>query len=109
MFDCMFDECPKDEEKCHLWWEIPWENQETGEVKMKKGCILSQDMGWPLIQTIVKAAHVSSEHASKTNNSVQSLDRTFQQFNALADEALKQQGIPTDWDGDSDEQISIEE
>lgn len=69
MFDCMLDKCPKDPEKCHLWWEIPWENQETGEVEFRRGCILSQEMGLPIVQSIVRAAHTASEHSSVARNS----------------------------------------
>lgn len=68
MFDCMLDECPRDTNKCHLWWEIPWENHQTGEVTFKKGCILSQEMGLPIVQSIVKAAHQASEHSSVARN-----------------------------------------
>jgi hypothetical protein len=69
-FQCMLDKCPKDSEQCHLWWEIPWENKETGEVQFKKGCILSQEISLPIIQDIVRSAHISSEHSSKLNNQI---------------------------------------
>ena len=67
-FNCK--KCPmrNDEEGCPMWWEIPWENQETGEIKMQKGCILSQRIGLPIVQSIVRAAHVASEHTSKMRN-----------------------------------------
>ena len=88
MFECIFDQCPKDPEKCHLWWEMPWENQETGEVRTRKGCILSQEFSLPIIQSIVRAAHVSSEHASKARNS---FDSGFEKLNTLARQALELQ------------------
>lgn len=68
MFDCMLDECPKNPEKCHLYWRIPWENQTTGETAIREGCILSQDMGLPIVQSMVRASHVASEHSSVARN-----------------------------------------
>jgi hypothetical protein len=85
----MFDSCPKDPKKCHLWWEIPWENQETGEVQFKKGCILSQQMSLPIVQTIVRAAHVSSEHASQARNSSDGLRKSIDVLNTLAVQAMQ--------------------
>jgi len=70
MFDCIFEDCPQDSNKCACWWELPWENEQTGETKIRKGCILSQEMGLPIVQSIVRAAHVSSEHASQARNTV---------------------------------------
>jgi len=64
------EECPESPKKCHLYWKIPWENEQTGETKVRKGCILSQEMGLPIVQSIVRAAHVSSEHASQARNTV---------------------------------------
>jgi hypothetical protein len=93
MFDCMLDVCPQSSEKCHLWWEVPEENTETGEIRIKKGCILSQYMGLPIVQSIVRAAHVSSEHASKARNS---FDSGFERLNRLAEQSLamrQQEGL----------------
>jgi len=87
-FQCILDKCPQHngDGGCHLWWEIPWENQETGEVQFKKGCILSQDMGLPIVQTLVKSAHISSQHASQARNS---FDNGFARLNALAEAAME--------------------
>jgi len=81
MFDCLLDKCPKDPEQCHLWWEYPIENEQTGEVVFKKGCILSQEMGLPIVQSIVRAAHTSSEHASQARNC---FHEGFRQLHELA-------------------------
>jgi hypothetical protein len=70
MFDCIFDECPENPKKCHLYWEMPWENTETGEQTIRKGCILSQHMGLPIVQVIVRSAHTASEQSSKVNNNL---------------------------------------
>lgn len=70
-FNCMLDKCPENNQ-CPCWWEIPWENEQTGEIKINKGCILSQEMGLPIVQSIVRAAHLSSEHASVARNSFES-------------------------------------
>lgn len=71
-FQCIFEKCPRhnDEENggCHLWWEIPWENNETGEITTRKGCILSQQMGLPIVQAVVRASHTASEHSSVARN-----------------------------------------
>lgn len=91
MFDCLFDKCPKDQEQCHLWWEMPWENQETGEIRFKKGCILSQEMGLPIVQSIVRAAHVSSANASQANNTFQAGFEKLQEL-AATSVRLKQIG-----------------
>jgi hypothetical protein len=71
-FNCK--KCPQknDSDGCPCWWEMPWENQETGEIKTIKGCILSQEMGLPIIQVLVRSANVASEHASIVRNSVES-------------------------------------
>lgn len=72
-FQCMLDKCPRHNDMenggCHLWWEIPWENSDSGEIKTRKGCILSQEMGLPIVQSVVKAAHTASEHSSVARNS----------------------------------------
>lgn len=83
-FNCK--KCPENN-SCPCWWEIPWENEQTGELKTKKGCILSQDMGLPIVQSIVRAAHTSSEHASQARNS---FDRGFDRLNTLAEAAIQQ-------------------
>ncbi len=82
-FQCILDKCPKDSEQCHLWWEIPWENKDSGEISFKKGCIMSQQMGLPIIQDIVRSAHISSEHTSKLNNTM------YDGFRSLAQIAIE--------------------
>lgn len=81
--------CPESSNRdgCPCWWEIPWENAETGEIQMRKGCILSQDIGLPIVQAVVRAAHIASEHASVVRNS---FDNGFAQLNKLATIAIKQ-------------------
>ena len=76
-FQCILDKCPRQngENGCVCWWEMPFENEETGEVQVRKGCVLS--------------AHVSSEHASKARNS---FEKGFEQLNELAAIAVDQQG-----------------
>jgi len=90
MFDCMFDSCPKSSEKCACWWKIPWENQETGETTIREGCILSQEMGLPIVQSIVKAAHTASEHSSVARNT---FDQGVQRLEGLAEQAMKIRAI----------------
>lgn len=72
-FQCILDKCPKHNNTenggCHLWWEIPWENSSSEEIITKKGCILSQEMGLPIVQSVIKAAHTASEHSSVARNS----------------------------------------
>ena len=91
-FQCMLDNCPKDSEKCHLWWEIPWESKETGSIQFKKGCILSQEMSLPIIQDIVRSAHVSSEHSSNLNNT---LHEGFMSLRQIAIESKEMRILPT--------------
>lgn len=81
-FNCK--KCPESNGKngCPCFWEIPWENQETGEVAVRKGCILSQEMGLPIVQAIVRAAHVASEHASVVRNSI---ERGFEMVAQIAE------------------------
>jgi len=91
-FNCMMDEkCPQhgniESGGCPCFWEMPIENDQTGEISTKKGCILSQEMGLPIVQSIVRAAHVSSEHASQARNS---FERGFNRLNELAEIAIKQ-------------------
>lgn len=93
MFDCLFDVCPEDPKKCHLFWEMPWENTETGEQTIRKGCILSQRMGLPIVQAIVRAAHTSSEHATQARNSTENLHQTMGQLAALAQDAAERRAI----------------
>jgi len=90
-FNCMmYEKCPQhgnvEKGGCVCWWEIPWENSETGEIQFKKGCILSQEMGLPIVQSIVRAAHISSEHASQARNS---FDEGFGRLNELAEIAVQ--------------------
>lgn len=90
-FNCMMDEkCPKHNDikngGCPCFWEMPFENDETGEIKIKKGCILSQEMGLPIVQSIVRATNVSSEHASQMRNG----------FEKLASLAAERFLLPTD-------------
>lgn len=72
-FQCILDKCPRHNDEgnggCHLWWEIPWESSETGEIVTRKGCILSQELGLPIVQSVVRAAHTASEHSSVARNS----------------------------------------
>ena len=94
MFDCLFDECPENPKKCHLYWRVPWENKETGETTYKEGCILSQDMGWPLVQSIVRAAHISSEHASVARNSTDELNDTIKAISEYAIQEHERRELP---------------
>lgn len=80
MFDCMFEECPKNPDKCHLFWRIPWENQESGETTIREGCILSQEMGLPIVQSIVRASHTASEHSSKARNSADTMSESLERL-----------------------------
>ena len=90
-FQCILDKCPRQngENGCVCWWEMPFENEETGEVQVRKGCVLSQEISLPIVQSVVRAAHVSSEHASKARNS---FEKGFEQLNELAAIAVDQQG-----------------
>lgn len=100
-FNCIMDEkCPKHNEMeqngCPCWWQIPWENTETGEQTVKSGCILSQEMGLPIVQVIVRAAHVSSEHASKARNSTDKLNDTIQAVTQYAIQRREQERLPNE-------------
>jgi len=86
----MLDKCPKHSDiengGCPCWWEMPFENEQTGEIKIQKGCILSQELGLPIVQSIVRAAHVASEHSSKARNS---FEEGFRTLNTIAGIALQ--------------------
>jgi hypothetical protein len=104
MFNCIFDKCPKNSEECHLWWEMPWENTESGEVRTRKGCILSQEFSLPIIQAIVRAAHTSSEESSKVNNNL--LNGLVDIANIMVKEIRTQAAIENDEDKHKTAEIS---
>jgi hypothetical protein len=68
MFNCIFEDCPKNSEKCHLWWEFPTEDEQGNSIGIKKGCALSQQIGFELIKVAVRAAHGAHEQSSKAMN-----------------------------------------
>jgi hypothetical protein len=80
-FNCK--RCPQKSgpDGCPCWWEIPWENRETGEVRIIKGCVLSQEIGLPIVQVLVRSANIASEHASVVRNS---MERGFGALQELA-------------------------
>jgi isocitrate dehydrogenase len=67
MFDCILDKCPENPKKCHLWWRLP-EGDENGNPtgNIREGCILSQEMGWPIVKSILQSANRATEQSSKT-------------------------------------------
>ena len=68
-FNCK--KCPQrnDENGCPLWWEIVWTN-DTGGQKVNKGCILSQEMGLPIVQTIVKDCVLAVKNSNEARNEI---------------------------------------
>jgi len=107
MFDCMFDDCPQDARKCHLWWEMPWENSETGEIKTRKGCILSQEFSLPIIQILVRSSHVASEHTSKLNNNM--INGLVDIANIMVKEIRQQAALEHEQDQQKTAEISSQE
>jgi len=78
-FNCR--KCPENSGKqgCPCWIELIWENAETGEKKTEKDCYFQ--MTPRLILEAVKAANISSEHASQMRNGFETVaDMARQRF-----------------------------
>lgn len=70
-FDCK--RCPQNdtENGCPCWIELIWENMETGEKKIEKGCYFQ--LSPKLMLESVRAGLISSEHACQMRNGFQRL------------------------------------
>lgn len=70
-FNCR--KCPENsgENGCPCWIELIWKNDDNGEYKTEKGCYFQ--LMPKLMLEAVKAANISSEHASQMRNGFQYL------------------------------------